>query len=563
MGERSYRAAWIVLFGIALILRLSLLGRQGLWVDEVFSLAMATGHSIEQDPAISRPELGDFVEPRAAVPSAVLRRYLQHDSPPAGPYRVLRGVFISDTSPPLYYLLLWAWTLAVGTSDAALRLFSAICSLAALPLLRSMAREIAGERAALAACAFYAVVPVALEAGIEGRMYGLTILLGTLLAWTSLALARRGFQPRLALLWIATAAGGFLTHYFFAFVWFACAVWLLLAPGRLDRRTIPLMSAAMALLIAPWFLRMPEILGHWRVAKGWLDGLPPLPRVFVAPLDLAAGLFSVSETLGERLAKREPLLAILVGLGLTAVAAVRLLLRSGRSRGGDWGPRALPGLWLAASCLGPLVFDLLCRSRSEIISRYAWPALPAAALLVGMLGARLAARPRYVLAALVLLAWLPAYWRLFRPVSRHGDSFRETAAVLRQWARPRDVVIVHSIPSGVLGLARYLGEGPAVASWVGQLGRRRVPADTELITTGERRVALVEVHELQAPAPEEGWLRVNARLVDAQELRDARLLFFDLESGRAGSTRMAKGPDAELERAPLLRVTTGRAILSR
>ncbi|MBW8877750.1 MAG: glycosyltransferase family 39 protein [Acidobacteria bacterium] len=559
-GVRLGRAVWVALFGIAMLLRLSLLDRQGLWVDEVFSLAMATGHSIEQDPAISRPELGDFVEPRAAVPPAELRRYLQHDSPPAGPYRVLRGVFISDTSPPLYYLLLWAWTLALGTSDAALRLFSAACSLAAFPLLRSMAREIAGERAALAACAFYAVVPVGLEAGIEGRMYGLTIFLGTLLAWTSLALARRGFQPWLTLLWIATAGGGFLTHYFFAFVWFACALWLLLAPGRLDRRTMPWMSAAMALLIAPWFLRMPEILAHWRVAKGWLDGLPPLPRFFVASLDLAAGLFSISETLGERLVKKEPLLAILVGLGVAAFAAVRLLRRGRR---GDWGPRALPGLWIAASCLGPLAFDLLCRSRSEMISRYAWPALPAAALLAGMLGARLAARPFRILAALVLLAWLPGYWRLFLPVSRHGDSFRETGNVLRQWARPGDVVIVHSIPSGVLGLARYLGEGPAVASWVGQLGHRRVPADAEAITTGERRVALVEVHELRAPAPEEDWLRANARLVDARELRDARLFLFDLDAGRAGSSRMAKRPDAELERAPLLPVTTGRAILSR
>ena len=81
--------------------------------------------------------------------------------------------------------------------------------------------------------------------------------------------------------------------------------------------------------------------------------------------------------------------------------------------------------------------------------------------------------------------------------------------------------------------------------------------------TGERRVALVEVHELRAPAPEEGWLRPNARLVDARELRDARLFFFDLDAGRAGSSRMAKRPDAELERAPLLPVTTGRAILSR
>ncbi|HET9210522.1 MAG TPA: glycosyltransferase family 39 protein, partial [Thermoanaerobaculia bacterium] len=183
MPRRGDRVAWWLILAAALVLRLAILDRQGLWVDEVFSLAVATGHSIEQDPRVSRPELGDFVEPGPAVPPSELRRYLRHDSPPAGPFRVVRATFISDTAPPLYYVLLWAWTLALGTSDAALRLFSVAFSLATLPVLRALGREVFGERAALAACAFFAVVPVGLEAGIEGRMYALTIFLGTLLAW--------------------------------------------------------------------------------------------------------------------------------------------------------------------------------------------------------------------------------------------------------------------------------------------------------------------------------------------------------------------------------------------
>src|SRR5436305_2841737 len=185
MPGRGDRVAWWLILAAALVLRLGVLDREGLWVDEVFSLAVATGHSIEQDPRVSRPELGDFVEPGPAVPPSALRRYLRHDSPPAGPFRVVRATFISDTSPPLYYVLLWAWTLAMGTSDAALRLFSVAWSLATLPLLRALGREIVGERAALVACAFFAIVPVGVEAGIEGRMYALTIFLGTLLAWTS------------------------------------------------------------------------------------------------------------------------------------------------------------------------------------------------------------------------------------------------------------------------------------------------------------------------------------------------------------------------------------------
>ncbi len=542
MPGRGERVAWWLILVVALVLRLGLLDREGLWVDEVFSLAVATGHSIEQDPRVSRPELGDFVEPGPAVPPTELRRYLRHDRPPAGPFRVVRATFISDTSPPLYYVLLWAWTLILGTSDAALRLFSVAWSLATLPVLRSLGRQmegeqIGGERAALAACAFFAVVPVGLEAGIEGRMYALTIFLCTLLAWASVALARRGWRPGLAVLWSATAAAGMLTHYFFIFVWAACALWLLLAPGRLDRRAVPALSALAALLVAPWYLRMPEILGHWRVAKGWLDGLPSLQRFLVSPVNLAASLFSLPDSWRATLANRT---ALAVLLELALLLAAFLLPR----RGG-WSSRALPALWLAASCCGPLVFDLACRSKTDLILRYAWPALPAAALLAGEAATRLAARPRQLAAAALLVIWLPAYHRLALPVPRHGDSFRETGELLRRWARPGDVVIVHSIPSGVLGLARYLGDGPRVASWVPQLRHRRVPEDAQALTAGERRAALVEVHAIGAPAPEETWLRRNASLAAAPRLVDARIFLFDLASPtvRAAGSPPAPGSD--------------------
>lgn len=527
MPGRGDRVAWWLIVAVALALRLAVLDREGLWVDEVFSLAVATGHSIEQDPRVSRPELGDFVEPGPAVPPSELRRYLRHDSPPAGPWRVVRATFISDTAPPLYYVLLWAWTLAFGTSDAALRLFSVALSLATLPVIRALGREMGGERTALAACAFLAAVPVGVEAGVEGRMYALTIFLGALLAWASMALARRGWRPGLAVLWSATAAAGMLTHYFFLFVWAACAAWLLIAPGRLDRRAVPAISGLAALLAAPWYLRMPEILGHWRVAKGWLDGLPSLRRFVVAPINFAASAFSLPDPWRASLINRTAL-AVAVELGLL-LAAFLVLRRIG------WDARALPVLWLAAACCGPLVFDLVCRSQTDTISRYVWPALPAAALLAGMAGARLAARPRRatiagIVGLLVVLAWVPAYYRLALPVPRHGDSFRETGTLLARWARPGDLVIIHSIPSGVLGLARYLGDGPLVASWVPQLRHRRVPEDTRALTTGERRVALVEVHEIGAPAPEEAWLRRNASLTAAPRLLDARLFLFDLGS---------------------------------
>src|SRR6266480_2837309 len=83
---------------LAAVLRLVVAGHSSLWGDEVFSLAIATGHSLEHPAAAARPELGDFVEPNHPVPPEEFRRYLKHDRPAETPDRVLRAVLISDTS---------------------------------------------------------------------------------------------------------------------------------------------------------------------------------------------------------------------------------------------------------------------------------------------------------------------------------------------------------------------------------------------------------------------------------------------------------------------------------
>src|SRR5687768_11783844 len=100
----------LTLFVICALLRVGLIKRQGLWVDEIFSLAMATGHSLEHPANQADSKRGDYVEHFDPVPADEYRKYMRHDSPPASPARVLRAVFKSDTSPPGYYLLLYAWT---------------------------------------------------------------------------------------------------------------------------------------------------------------------------------------------------------------------------------------------------------------------------------------------------------------------------------------------------------------------------------------------------------------------------------------------------------------------
>jgi hypothetical protein len=62
----------LLAFALGLALRAALVDRHGLWVDEVFSLAMATGHGIEHPASRAVPALGDYVEsPRPLPPSAL------------------------------------------------------------------------------------------------------------------------------------------------------------------------------------------------------------------------------------------------------------------------------------------------------------------------------------------------------------------------------------------------------------------------------------------------------------------------------------------------------------
>lgn len=270
------------------MLRIALAVRPGLWADEIFSLAMATGHSLEHPPAAANPALGDFIEPTQAQPTWTFRRYMQHDNTPAGAGRVIRAVLLSDTNPPLYYLLLNIWTRTAGTSDAALRLFSIVWALACFPLLWALGREMIGRRAAWIACALFTFAPRALYYSAEGRMYSLVWFLALSLAWFTFQLARRGPRPHLFLLWSLSGAAGLLTHYFFGFVWLSCFAWLSLYPGKVKRAHLVLGAVVTGLIVLPWYLHIPESLGRWRVTAGWLGQPLSWAQALTAPFMLAA-----------------------------------------------------------------------------------------------------------------------------------------------------------------------------------------------------------------------------------------------------------------------------------
>jgi mannosyltransferase len=509
--------ALLLVVAVAALLRLGLAARQDLWADELFSLAVATGHSLEHPAADAVPALGDFVEPAVAVPAAAFRRYLELGTTPAGPRRVVRAVLLSDTSPPLYYLMLAGWARIAGTSDFALHACSVLWALATMPLLWLLGRRLGGPREALAACILFAVAPASLYYSVEARMYSMLWFFSALTAWLTLRLHDRGGPGNIAL-WTLAAAAGLLTHYFYVFVWAACVVWLILRPGRCPRRALAAAVIVAVLLVAPWYRLLPESLARWRVTGHWLDGLPSTAELLMAAPTLAWGLLSGRGAWGG--------VEWVDRIGAVVVLALGLaLLRRGRAAviGGG---RDLIWLWVMGACIGPVVFDLLRDTSTSLIGRYALAGMPAGMLLLGFALGRL--RTGIAVGAMVLLAgaWSPGLRDLFAGRARSWEPYRQAAAGAGAWVRPGGLVLVHSIPSGVLGIARYLDGDVPMAAWVGQLGRRRVPGDIESLLAGRERVALVRIHDVGEPAPEEEWLRANASVVREQRLPHASVVYF-------------------------------------
>ena len=510
----------LALIALAALARAPFLTRHGLWVDEVFSLAMSTGHSLEHPAAAAEPALGDFVQGDSPRSAEEWRAYLRHDEPAAGPGRVLRAVRLSDTSPPLYYLVLWAWTRLLGTSDLALRGLSLVLALAGFPFLLSLAARLGGRRAVLPAGLFLALSPPAIYYGTEGRMYALLWLCVLVFAWAVLRVRRSPSLATHALLAAALLAG-MLTHYFFVFVCAPLCAWLLWKPGRARRARLLGAFAGVTLGLLPWYLGLPASLAAWRITGEWLTWKPSGFQRPQAVLELFLGYLTggARDIWGEQAQARR------LALGLFAAL---LFLWGLRTRGRTAGGPLLLALWLGGAVLGPLLFDLARGTYTVAVPRYAAAGLPAAALLTGVLLARLPLGWRIAFLGLLALAWKPNLERLLGLRSRSWCPLREVARGLEPHDAPDHLVLVHSIPSGVLGIARYhRGQAP-IAAWVEQLGEREVPDSLTALARGSTLIHLVRVHEVGAPAPVEDYLRAHAELVWEGQRESARLTHYRL-----------------------------------
>jgi hypothetical protein len=271
----------------------------------------------------------------------------------------------SESTPPLYYVLLWPWTRVFGGGAIAFRSLSALAGVLTVPVLYAAGRQIS-PRAGFWAAALTALNPAMYYYSQEVRAYALLILFSAaaFLCW-QLAMARP--DGRRLGWWAAMSILALLTHYFAVFLFLPEA--LLLARRIGWRRTrlpvgavvlaglalLPLAIAQRSSGNSDWIQNSSLGSRLAQPAKQFLVGLYGPQEIVTA---LAGGLMAAGAIVllvryaegRERAAARDVAIVAVAGLALPAVLAVTRIedVFNGRNVIAGWVPFAV----LVAAGLG-------------------------------------------------------------------------------------------------------------------------------------------------------------------------------------------------------------------
>jgi mannosyltransferase len=252
----------------------------------------------------------------------------------------------SESTPPLYYVLAWLWSVPFGTGEVGLRSLSALIGTATIPVAYGAGAALSSRRVGLIAAALVAVSPTLIWYSQEARAYGLLVFLSAL-SFLFLILALQEPSRRRLLWWAGASALALASHYFAVFLVAPEAVVLL------ARRRGPWTNAAVAGVVAAGILLLPLAVAQSGIggndfiaARALGERLRELPVVFFAAplgilreaavpaalvlLGIALGLFKTNEPerRGVYLAAGLSASAVLLPLALIPLGADYFLARN-------------------------------------------------------------------------------------------------------------------------------------------------------------------------------------------------------------------------------------------
>ena len=235
------KVVWAILLVAASIAYFTGLSHEGIWYDEAYSMKM-TEHS--------------FVD--------------------------IISFVMADNHPPLFYLLLKLMRELLGTSEAALRVLSAVGAVMMVALGAGPVRRVVGEKCAVIYGVITLFTPAVLIYAHEARMYTLAILAvtaGVLYGWLAL---RDHRMKDWVMFGVATSAAAYLHYYaliaaFFTHI-FVLAVALKTQPAQ--RKTAIITGGLVLAAYLPWLV--PFIRQTLDVKAGFWLGPPTLTDVIHA-----------------------------------------------------------------------------------------------------------------------------------------------------------------------------------------------------------------------------------------------------------------------------------------
>ena len=221
----------------------------------------------------------------------------------------LSAVAHLERTPPLYYILEWLWTNALGFGrDAAdLRFLSAVFGTLAVPVAYLAGRELSSRRAGVFAAALVALNPFLIWYSQEARAYSLLVLLVALGLYASARAVRNPSGRRLAA-WALVSILALCTHYFAVFTVAPEAAWLLwsIRPRRRPLAAVAAVGAAGAALLplaigqqgsdqTKWFNATPLLSRAWQIPAHFVTTVKPeipSPHALVTELQIVAAGFA-------------------------------------------------------------------------------------------------------------------------------------------------------------------------------------------------------------------------------------------------------------------------------
>jgi mannosyltransferase len=272
LRERADVIALVMITAVAAGVRFATLGTQGLDHDEAVTAA-----------GVLHPSIG-------ATISAVAQL---------------------ERTPPLYYMLEWLWTQALGfgTDPANLRFLSAVFGTMTVPVAFLAARELSSRRAGVLAAALVALNPFLVWYSQEARAYALLVLFVALGVYAFARALSKPTRGRLAI-WALVSILAIFTHYFAVFTVVPEAAWLLWAvrPRRRPLAAVAAVGVAGGALLplavsqqgsnaTEWFKETSILTRAWQTPVHFASTVKPeipSPEAWISHLQIGAAMFAAA-----------------------------------------------------------------------------------------------------------------------------------------------------------------------------------------------------------------------------------------------------------------------------